>query len=123
MHGVEVGRSPGRGRGVFATRRFEEGDVIEVCPAIVLSAHDARRLDGTRLYHYYFGWGPDGRQAAIALGYGSLYNHSVTPNAAYHKDTETETISFIATKAILPGEEIHITYNPGSGNLLWFDAV
>ncbi|MBV8456184.1 MAG: SET domain-containing protein-lysine N-methyltransferase, partial [Acetobacteraceae bacterium] len=107
----------------FATRSFEEGDVIEVCPAIVLPEHDARRLDGTRLYDYYFGWGPDGRQAAIALGYGSLYNHSVTPNAAYRKNTEAEAIAFIATKTILPGEEIHVTYNPGPGNLLWFDAV
>lgn len=123
MHGTEVRGSPGRGRGVFATRRYQEGDVIEVCPVIVLPEGEARRIDGTRLYDYYFGWGPDGRQAAIALGYGSLYNHSVNPNAVYRKDPELEMISFIATKPILPGEEIFITYNPGPGSRLWFDAL
>ena len=123
MQGIEVRDSPGRGRGVFATRTFREADLIEECPVIILSERDARRIDGTRLYDYYFGWGPGGHQAAIALGYGSLYNHSGTPNAAYRKHPAYETISFFATREILPGEEILITYNPGTGNRLWFDAV
>ena len=78
---VIVASSPGRGRGVFARRPFARNDVIEVCPVIALSERDADRLYDTGLYDYYFGWGKDGKQAAIALGYGSLYNHSFTPNA------------------------------------------
>ena len=31
-------------------------------------------LDETNLYNYYFTW--QDQAAAIALGYGSLYNHS-----------------------------------------------
>lgn len=125
MAGIGVHESHRRGRGVFATRRFQDGNLIEVCPIIVLSEIDARKIDSTRLYSYYFGWGPHGNQAAIALGYGSLYNHAATPNAVYQKDADTETISFIATRTIQAGEEIFITYNTGpdsTGASLWFEV-
>ena len=72
MAAITIGSSAGRGRGVFAARRFEPGETIEVCPVIALSEADARTLDGTGLYDYYFGWGEDGKAAAITLGYGSL---------------------------------------------------
>lgn len=80
MPDVTVGSSERRGRGVFAARRSEPGVTIEVCPVITLSETDARTLDGTGLHDYYFGWGKDGKAAAIVLGYGSLYNHSLSPN-------------------------------------------
>jgi hypothetical protein len=35
--GVCVRFTPDRGRGVFATKTFEYGDLIEKCPVIVLS--------------------------------------------------------------------------------------
>src|SRR5215510_8501191 len=108
MADVTIGRSEGRGRGVFAARRFEAGETIEVCPVIALSEADARRLDGTGLYDYYFGWGKDGTAAAIGLGYGSLYNHSVTPNAEHRKNAADNTIAIVAIKSIAPGEEIFI---------------
>ena len=116
--------SPARGRGVFAARPFHEGEVIEVCPVIALSAADAVKLDDTHLYNYYFGWGPDGKAAAIALGYGSLYNHADDPNAAYRKDQAGGTIIFAALRAIGAGEEIFVRYNypaAGQGGRLWFD--
>src|SRR3954470_15159998 len=104
MAAITVGSSAGRGRGVFAARRFEPGETIEVCPVIALSEADARTLDGTGLYDYYFGWGKDGKQAAIALGYGSLYNHSPSPNAAHHKNAADGLLSVVAVKTIAPGE-------------------
>jgi uncharacterized protein len=121
---VIVGPSRGRGRGVFATRRFEPGETIEVCPVIALSEADARKLDNTGLYDYYFGWGKDGRQAAIALGYGSLYNHAFTPNAEHCKNAANDTISVVALREISAGEEIFIHYNTGidaDPATMWFE--
>jgi SET domain-containing protein len=122
---VSVRDSPGRGRGVFATRRFEEGETIEICPVIALSETDARTIDTTKLYDYYYGWGDGKKGAAIALGYGSLYNHSFAPNATYSKCMDDSTIMIIAIKAIASEEEIFINYNTGAGssnNQLWFEV-
>ena len=122
---LRVAPSPGRGRGVFAMRQFEPGETIEVCPAIVLSEADARALDATRLYDYYFGWGADGMEAAIVFGYGSLYNHSLTPNAEHRKNFPAGTLSIVAVRSIAAGEEIFIRYETGKGidpPAVWFEV-
>jgi len=125
MTDVTIGLSEGRGRGVFAARRFEPGETIETCPVIPLTEADARTLDRTGLYDYYFGWGRDGKAAAIALGHGSLYNHSSTPNAAHHKNAQDGTISIVAIQPIAPGDEIFIRYNTGADvgeQQMWFEV-
>jgi hypothetical protein len=122
---VAVGPSPGRGRGVFATRRFAPNEIIEVCPVIALSEADARKLDATGLYDYYFGWGKDGKQAAIGLGYGSLYNHSFMANAQHRKNAADDTIEVVAVREIAQGEEIFIKYDTGTGGAqqnMWFEV-
>jgi uncharacterized protein len=125
MADITIGDSEGRGRGVFATRRFEAGETIEVCPVIALSEADARTLDGTGLYDYYFGWGKDGTAAAIALGYGSLYNHSPFPNAMHRKLVSDGIMAVVAVRRIENGEEIFIRYDPGTGSdvqEMWFEV-
>ena len=125
MAGLIVKQSASRGRGVFAARWFQAGEVIEVCPVITLSSADAAKLDDTYLYNYYFGWGADNTGAAIALGFGSLYNHSYAPNATYRKSEADCTISIIAVKPIAPEDEILIKYNYGdteNSDRLWFDV-
>lgn len=120
---VFVGDSPGRGRGVFARRAFHPDELIETCPVIVLAPSETALIDATKLYNYYFGW--EGDRAAIALGFGSLYNHSRTPNAAYAKDYAAGVIRVRAISSIAPGGEILIRYNtgkPGSVGPLWFDV-
>jgi hypothetical protein len=120
---VFVGDSPGRGRGVFAARAFRAGNIIETCPVIVLAGSETALIDATRLYDYYLGW--EGDQAAIALGLGSLYNHSDFPNAAYAKDYAAGVIRVRAVADIPSGHEIFIRYNtgkPGSAGPLWFDV-
>jgi len=110
---------------VFATRQFKPGETIEVCPAIVLSEADARTLDVTRLHDYYFGWGEDGMQAAIVFGYGSLYNHSLTPNAEHRKNFRAGTLSIVAVQSIAAGEEVFIRYETGKGidpPGVWFEV-
>lgn len=113
------------GRGVFATKHYLPGDIIEACPVIVLSVADRKKIDQTKLYNYYFSWGTQLNKAAIALGYGSLYNHSYKPNARYIKMINKNCIQIAALQPIKPGDEIKVNYNgdPKNKNALWFPVI
>jgi len=122
---VYFSSSPIEGRGVFTYEPIEEGVLIEVCPAIVLPEADLPVIHRTHLHDYYFLWGQEEKQCAIALGFGSLYNHSYEPNAEYVFDYEQQTIDIYSLKPIEAGEEIFINYNgwPDDKNPVWFDQV
>jgi hypothetical protein len=111
------------GRGVFTEDPLEAGDLIEICPVIVLPPTELPVIHGTRLHDYYFLWGDAQDACAIALGYGSLYNHAYEPNARYLIDYEHETIDFYCIRPIEGGEEITVNYNgePDDGQPVWFD--
>lgn len=119
---VYVAASPTHGRGVFAARAFEEGEEIEAAPVLVVEEDQRAYLDGTALWGYYFEW--DEGRAAVALGYGSLYNHSWSSNARYDQDFDAQVIRFSAVRPIAPGEEITVNYtgDPDGRGELWFDA-
>ena len=121
MH-IKVQESSIHGRGVFALKDFQPGEVIEVCPVLVLSAEDTRVLDKTEVYNYYYSWQDGG--SALALGYGSLYNHSYTPNAVREKDFKNDQIVIRAHTPIRKGEEITHNYNgdPTNQKKVWFEA-
>lgn len=110
------------GRGVFAQRNFAKDEIIERCPVIVLNEKDTKQIDPTDLYNYYFSWGDDLKSGAIALGCGSIYNHSYNPNAAYKKDIEHDEIIFLSIRDIKAGDEIVVNYNgqPDDHSPLWF---
>lgn len=106
---IEVRRSPGRGRGVFARRFIAKGTIIERVPMIVFPEKELETDEGfSTLYHYCFEWGKG--TVALAMGYGSIYNHSYAPNARYD-DLPQRTKEFTALKDIQAGEEITISYN------------
>jgi SET domain-containing protein len=119
---VHVGPSAIHGTGVFAARRFEVGEVIERSPVFIFPADQLAYVDETVLSGYYFDW-HDGA-GALALGFGSLYNHSYAPNASYHHDHDEELVVYEALVVIEPGDEITINYNgdPACQDALWFDA-
>ena len=104
--GLCVGLFPGRGRGVVALRGFSRGELVERAPVIVLAPADRERIQGTLLARYYFEWGDDEASAAIALGYGSLYNHSYDPNLRYEFFEQHLAIDFVALRDIAAGEEL-----------------
>ena len=120
-----IGQSPGRGRGIFATRDIAPGEVIETCPVIALSPKDRLRIERTELFNYFFSWPETKEAAAICLGNGSLYNHSYDPNARYDKAFDGLAIRFVAIRPIEAGEEITVNYNgsPHDQTRVWFDAV
>jgi len=73
---IEVKQIKGKGRGVFARRLIHDGEVIE--RVLVLPVGETRTASGpTRMSGYCFEWGRG--TVAVALGYGSLYNHSCSP--------------------------------------------
>lgn len=106
----------GAGRGVFTTAPIKEGEVIENCPILIFDTEDDKHITKTLLANYIFDY--TGRASMLALGFGSLYNHSVTPNAKYElleyeglSEFHNE-LSITAIKPIGKDEEIFINYGP-----------
>jgi SET domain-containing protein len=118
---IYLARTKRKGKGVFAEQGFSKGDVIERAPVIVIPAEEWKYIEKTVLYHYVYSWGEDGEEMAMALGLGSCYNHSYTPNAEFDTLLDEEVIEFVAARDIAAGEEITINYNgPGDDSPLWF---
>jgi SET domain-containing protein len=106
---VEVRQVKGKGRGVFARRTIAKGEVFERVPVLVLPIEEIQSVDGwSGLAGYCFNWGEG--TVALALGYGSMYNHSFRPNAKYD-DIGRRTKVFSAIREIRVGEEVTINYN------------
>jgi SET domain-containing protein len=105
---IEVRQVPRKGRGVFARARIRRGTVIERVPVIVVPMREILADSGRSVVlDYAFEWGDD--TVAIALGYGSIYNHSYRPNAKVI--SERLTLVFIAIRNINAGSEITTNYN------------
>jgi SET domain-containing protein len=112
-----------RGRGVYTKKAFKKGRVIETCHVIEVSPRESDVAVQTVLNSYWFLWGGKGRgsqrSCAIALGFGSLYNHSPKPNAVVRKQVKDGVIHFVALRDILPGEEITIDYSTNARPLVF----
>ncbi len=102
---VIVRTSKNKGRGVFARRLIPEGTEFERVPLIPVTWD---QIEGSELADYVYAW--DSGKTVVALGYGSLYNHSYKPNARY-EDISTRAKAFVALRDIQAGEEILINYN------------
>lgn len=110
---LSVNRShiPAAGRGVFAKKNYQKGELIEECPVILLSKRSIPHIDKTELANYYFEWGMDYKKGAIALGLGSLYNHSFESNAEFNQDFKREVVRITAITSIPKNTEITVNYN------------
>jgi len=118
---IEVKWISGKGRGVFARENIGKGAVIERVPVLTLPIEEVfSRNARSTLSEYVFRW-RDG-EVAIALGYGSLYNHSFRPNARFYSEGRLMQV-FVALRDIEAGEEITINYIGSSDNELSFTPV
>ncbi|KAI0693438.1 hypothetical protein C8T65DRAFT_833701 [Cerioporus squamosus] len=116
--GLRIQYADGKGRGVYASREIPAQTLVEVSPVLLFTAQEyADHGKHTVLDHYTFVW-RDGRMA-LALGLGSLFNHSQRPNVPYTIDPATESIRYVTSRRVLPDEELRIFY----GHKLWFDPV
>jgi len=112
------------GRGVFAKRDIKKDELIEKCPVIEVPKYDVSNVRESILVTYFFYFGKNKQRLAIALGFGSIYNHSYKPNATYKIRHKEKTIDFIALKNIKKDDEITVNYNygnPKDKSPLWFE--
>ncbi len=122
--GLYIAPSPLGGRGVFSLHPLQPDDTIEICPIIRIPKDQQSLMDQTVLHDYYFLWPDEADGLCIALGYGSLYNHSSTPNAEVTYDLPHEQIIISCSRPIEANEEILIDYTGGIRDApeLWFEV-
>lgn len=102
--------------GIFAKKKFNIGDLIELSPIIKLYEREKRQKDEVILKYKFsntdncdcyncLNYGP---QIYIGLGYSSLYNSNVEPNSVWSVSPEDNLWLNIASKIINIGDEIFI---------------
>lgn len=102
---LEVRPSTRHGRGVFTRAPIARGTVIERCVALLLTPGT------TELFDYRFNWPRNDRRTyAVALGFGSLYNHSDRPNVDWETRDDLDLFVFHALRDLEEDEEIVIDY-------------
>lgn len=95
---------------------------MEVSPVLVFTPEEVEQhTSQTVLHHYTYYWpSPNGgpQTQALALGLGSMFNHSrLRQNVIWKRDVAAGTIVYTAHRDIAAGEELCISY----GNVrLWF---
>jgi hypothetical protein len=100
----------GKGRGILAGRRFTEGEVVDVAPVVVVAPEDWSLIEQTEMGRFCFVWDDEEESVAVALGRGSLFNHSYTPNVTPEKRFRSRLMVFTALRDIAAGEELTINY-------------
>lgn len=111
----ELKDTPKMGRGVFATKDYKIGDIIESCPTLVFNNYDVKN----RVRDYIFDANDiNGKknQKIFPFGYCSLINHSKpNQNCTWKIKDDNSILTMYATKKIKRGEEILTNY----GNNYW----
>lgn len=117
----------GRGRGVFAARDYDQGETVEISPVWLINMRWEDLPHSLKLVVY--DWGVLTQSptpaCAVALGAGSLFNHSSTANLKFQARQDQRAIAFIAQRDIAKGEELVVDYNSdmGDSGTSWFDLV
>ncbi|KAF9184657.1 hypothetical protein BGZ51_003200 [Haplosporangium sp. Z 767] len=103
-----------KGRGVITHILIPARTIIDISPILLFPTQEYS-LHGqyTQLDHYTYRWQGG---MALALGLGSMFNHSNKPNVGFQRDFENKLIRYTALREIYPGEELCISYGPN----LWF---
>jgi len=96
-------------RAVLAREAIKKDSVIEACPVIIFPNSELKYIEKTIINSYEYVW--DDKHDCVVLGYGSIYNHSYTPNAYFTKNYENKTMDYIALRDIEKDEEITVNYN------------
>jgi len=110
----------GKGLGVFAVIPIKKDELIETCPLMSLGKKPGNKHQDP-FFNYRFSYPRDGahngnEDQVVAWGYGSLYNHSESPNADWKDHPSEKAFQFIAVQDIEKNEEITIHYG---GDAYW----
>lgn len=111
---IRKSRIPNAGYGVFCNRPFRAGEVVEVAPIIEVPRSVVYTADNI-LWSYVFTSHNDPKCVVLALGYGSMYNHSSKPNVGHFVNgyDPKRLLTFRAIKDIPEGAELLLDYGPG----------
>lgn len=120
---VEIRRSNIHGYGVFAKEQIEIGEIIEESKLIPLNLRTNYNNDSVLRNYVWANKSCNcsecknhGHRQYIASGFGSLYNHSDTPNTKQDVNFKKQIITVIARYLINKDEEIFLNY----GKDYWF---
>jgi SET domain-containing protein len=91
---------------VFTTTAVLKGEVLERCQLLLIPAVEV--ADGSLLGSYVFEYSK--KFYALALGSGSLYNHTQEPNAEVEINAAGKTLTVSALADIPAGTEVTIDY-------------
>ncbi|KAK5822550.1 hypothetical protein F5H01DRAFT_146184 [Linnemannia elongata] len=106
-----------KGRGVVTTVVIPARTVIDISPILLFPSEEySTHGQYTQLDHYTYRWKGG---MALALGLGSMFNHSSTPNVGFQRDIDNGLIRYSTLREIQVGEELCISYGPN----LWFPDV
>ena len=103
-----------KGWGVYARKYIKKGSLIERCYCIRVSDNTDTTSDELMDYVFDYPKGVPTKNAkhVLPLGYGSIYNHSDSPNAEWRNCELPMFFDFYALKNIKKGEEICTSYGP-----------
>lgn len=128
--GLYLKQTAAKGRGVFCAGDIEEGEILEIAPALLLDARATAQADKTILYDYKFKLGALSRpqrallgidkpekSCCIVMGLMAFCNHDERPNADIYWEEDDGTVYHFleATKDIPRHTEICTNYGRG-----WF---
>jgi hypothetical protein len=121
---LHIKKSPKRGRGVFTKEPIKKGIIVEISPMIVFPVKEVENILKTKMSNYVFQWGSSGKKMAIALGWGSLYNHSYKSNCQYTTDHTNNRLVIKTVRPIKKDEELFVNYNCvwNDSTPIWFDV-
>lgn len=120
VFGLEIRSTASAGRGIFASKPILRDTVIEISPVLLFGAAEYQAHgQHTLLDSYTFVWEKrlEGSTMALALGLGSLFNHTAHANVSYELDRTAQCIRYRTVRDVVPGEELCISY--GAGRMWW----
>ena len=99
------------GYGVFTNKEIQKGEIVEVCYYLEFNNVTGEIVD-------YLFKNTNTSTLLLPLGYGSIYNHSYTPNIRWEVlKPDIKIITFTALIDIKDGEELRFNY----GEKYWID--
>lgn len=116
---VKILSTPDKGRGIYASQDLKPGTLIDISPVLLLNdaeyygggkEGEGKGVEGSCLRGYVFTWRGKEKGFALALGMGSLFNHSIVPNVSFELNRSAYTIQYKTFKSVKEGEELCIFY-------------
>jgi len=114
---ITIKESPVHNQGVFAIKDILEGEIVEKCPLLLFDWRAKYQSDPIMKQYMWTNISCKCKDCKmhspmvyIPLGYGSLYNHSESPNVIVEIDWIEQTATFKTIKTVLIGEELFVNY-------------